>query len=337
MLSGGINDRNEWEEKSLSSHNRYNRLFRLLVLVFWGPSQQICWRQAFYALILFLAVQTFWGLMHDRVSADPVYQVGRRNIIIFDPPKWIPPTFVAEVISARPELVGKSLHLTDPKLPEELYRAFDAHPWVRAVKSIEFQYPARILVRLEFRKPIAIVEVPSEHYGKKYQGGVFQIDADGVLLATDYLAASVDADPDSVYRYLWITGIESTPMGAAGEPWNDPLLNEAALLAEFLADDAERLGLRKIHVEPSNDEETPGGLFDLYTVKGTKIYWGTFPVSGVLAARTLSDGRARYLKLKEEAFAKERSKVEYLSQLIQKYGSLDDLPPELIPLDLSDR
>ena len=312
-------------------------LFDGFLAVFWGQTQRLFWRQTLYAALILVTTVAVWGLLRDRVTADPVYQVGRRNIFILNPPKWVPPTFVAEVIAGRSELAGKKLNLTDPALPEELYRAFDAHPWVRSVESIVFQYPSRILVQLEFRRPVAIVEVPSEHYGKKYQGGVFQIDAEGVLLATDYLTASVEADPESVYHYLWISGIESTPMGAAGEPWNDPLLNEAALLAEFLADDFERLGIRKIHVRASNNPEALDGLFDLETVRGPKIYWGTFPVSGILAARGLSDGRERSSKLKEEVFAEERSKIDRLDELVKQYGSLDDLPNELTPFDLSDQ
>ena len=310
----------------------WGKLFRS---VFWGTTQKRAWIQTVHMAVLFLIFTMIWFAYGNSIKNNPRYFVGHRNIIILSPPTWISPHFVNEVLAERQRQVGTGLNINDPKLVDELCLAFAAHPWVRRVKWIEIKYPAQIIVSLEFRAPQAMVEVPTGRYGPNYKGGVFQIDADGVLLPTDYLMAKIEDDPNSVYEMLWIAGVQSTPMGAAGEPWNDPLISQAALLAEFLSGDFKKLGLRKI-VLPAHAESDLEASFELETTRGAKIHWGTFPVSAVVAARSLPDAYERYERIKKEAFDAQQFKIERLKGLVQKYGSLDDLPADLTPPDVSE-
>lgn len=308
-------------------------IFRLL---FGQSAQRRIWLQIICAGTIFAALWSGWQVMRETALADGRYQAGRRDILTLSPPPWISPHFIDEVLSYRKVTDSTGVNITDRKAIEDLFVAFTKHPWVKRVESLEIAYPARIFVRLEFRVPTALVEAAAEQYGPEFRGGVFPIDAEGVLLPSDYLKASQAADPGSVFDYLWISGIRSTPMGGVGEPWNDPRLEEAALLAEMLGDDFSRLGIQKIAVRPSSESEIDG-QFDLETRRGAKIYWGTFPAAGVISARKLSNADGRYASLKNDLFSDQRSKIESLTVLIRTYGSLDDLPAELTPLDISEK
>lgn len=308
-------------------------IFRVLL----GQSaQRRIWLQFFCASAIFAALWTGWRFMREKSLADGRYQAGRRDILTLSPPPWISPHFIDEVLAYRKMNGSTGVNITDRKAIEDLFVAFTRHPWVKRVESLEIAYPARIFARLEFRVPTALVEAAAEQYGPEFRGGVFPIDAEGVLLPSDYLKASQTADPGSVFDYIWISGIRSTPMGGVGEPWNDPRLEEAALLAEMLRDDFSRLGIQKIAVRPT-DESKIDGQFDLETRRGAKIYWGTFPAAGVISARKLSNADERYTTLKNDLFSDQRSKIDALTPLIRTYGSLDDLPADLTPLDISEK
>lgn len=305
-------------------------------VVFAQSAQRRVWIQLTVGLLAFLALWICWRTVRSTALAESRYQAGRRDILILAPPPWISPHFIDEVFSYRKLGTTTGVNITDRGGIEDLFLAFTRHPWVKRVESLEIGYPARILARLEFRVPIALVEADPEFYGPEFRGGVFPIDEEAVLLPSDYLKASQAVDNDSVFDYLWISGIRSTPMGGIGEPWNDPRLEEAALLAEMLADDFSRLGIQKIAVR-TTDAADLNGEFDLKTNRGAKIYWGTFPAAGVVSARKLSNAKERYEALKNELFSEQRSKIDYLAGLVRTYGSLDDLPKELIPLDISEK
>lgn len=51
------------------------------------------------------------------------------------------------------------LSLLDPKLCKTVGDAFASHPWVARVISVRQSFPAEVVVELEFRRPVAMVQV----------------------------------------------------------------------------------------------------------------------------------------------------------------------------------
>ena len=284
--------------------------------------------QAAVAAAVIFALYLTWEQRREKTLGESQYRAGKQHIVIQDPPPWISPRFIDEVLKDAPDLAGE-INITDRGQVERFYRALTHHPWVKRVKSLKISYPANIVASIEFREPIALVEA-SDHYEGEYENSVFPIDCEGTLLPDDYLTASMALDPSSVYDYIWIAGIQSTPMGGTGEPWNDPAVEDAAMLADFLSDKFVRLGIQKISLPPNQqlNELEADARFELITTHNRKIPWGVFPASPVISARKQADGQQRSETLKSELFAREQRKVDWLVDLIQRYGSLDDVPQE---------
>ncbi|MBX6315339.1 MAG: FtsQ-type POTRA domain-containing protein [Isosphaeraceae bacterium] len=95
------------------------------------------------------------GWLHDR----PAYQA-RFGEIVLDP---APPPWIRSGAAGLLERVRERAKLPEP-LPVlgldlgEIRRAFAKHsPWVEAVERVERSYPNRLIVRLRYRRPVAVV------------------------------------------------------------------------------------------------------------------------------------------------------------------------------------
>ena len=323
---------------------RRSGLFEWFCALFLGKTQRKIEIQILLALLFAFALRETWLGIKEKLDSDERYLIGLKDIIVLSPPQWVPPTLVKEAIQSDSKLQGKPLTILDKNLGNDLYRAFLLHPWVRNVRSIQLDYPPRVLVDLEFRTPIAIVETGSTVEGEKVKSDIFQIDADGYLLPTDYLKAFLSSDKTTVHDYLWILGADSTPVGACGQSWGDPVLDEAALLAEFLHEDISSLGIQQILIPPEEDsfskkidEPRDKTSYRLKTRNGKEIIWGTFPMQGVIASRNQPEtSRLVYETQKANAFEKEVPKLDELKKLAKEFGSLDDLPEDRYPIDVSD-
>ncbi len=290
-------------------------------------------------LFLLAALFIFWQKWYHRVDGEKQYIATKRNLILLDPPPWISPSFIDEVTEDYPGgFYG--VNITDKEQIKTLFSALMHHPWVKRVESLEVSHPARILIRLTFREPIALVEVSKKQadlYGNQDKDGFYSIDSEGTLLPSDYLDTCLKMNPEAQYDYLWISGIESAPMGGYGEPWNDPAVENAALLAEFLSEGGTKLGIQKI-IAPKTEEDSEFKVdpdFELTTAYGNKILWGSFPASPVVAVGKQLEND-RYGALKKELFDSQRRKLDRLNQLVQEYDSLDNLPKDLLPLNLEE-
>ena len=133
-------------------------------------------------------------------------------------------------------------------------------------KIFEKSFPARLVVRLEFRKPVAMVEVKQ---------GLYPVDARGLLLPPKGFSAS------DARRFPLIRGILSTPHGPAGTPWGDVALVGGAGLADILAPYWQDLGLQAIVVPKLQqaDADFEELVYELLTPHGTRIIWGRAPGS----------------------------------------------------------
>ncbi|MFM9057846.1 MAG: hypothetical protein ACKOSQ_01760 [Planctomycetaceae bacterium] len=150
------------------------------------------------------------------------------------------------------------LPLDDPDLPERLRRAFARHPWVREVTGVTLATPAAAVVEVRCREPVAMVRV---------KDGLYAVDAEGILLPSEDFTAETAA------TYPTIAAIKSTPVGAAGTRWGDPLVAEGAALAAAIGPEWPRLGLRDLR-----PGAVPGGVtWDLVGDGDRTIRFGSAP------------------------------------------------------------
>ena len=241
-----------------------------------------------------------WYFVKDRIRSKQAYRLAADKITVPDAPPWVPEKFVEDVLQSSG--LSQAGSLLDKTLPKKLAEAFAAYPWVERVEQVVPRYPSGADVKLSYRTPAALVEVP--------QRGIFLVDRNGVVLPTDYLA---DTSTDWRSEFLTIQGIQSMPLGSVGTPWGDPMVQTAAQLAAALKETAGRLNLARII---SVMEATPSGtriVCRLRTVAGTEIHWGTFSIND----------------------PKTDAKIKKLEDLQKQFRSLDNVPAAFQPIDLS--
>ena len=255
-------------------------------------------------LILVLAIFAGLGILgwyfaKDRIRSQQKYRLIADNIIVPMPPDWVPDKFVEEVLQNSD--LNKT-YLLDNTLPKKLAEAFAAHPWVERVDHVVLRYPSGADVQLSYRVPVALVEIP--------QRGMLPVDRNGILLPPDYLS---DTLSDRWSKHLVIQGVQSMPLGSAGTPWGDPMVQAAAQLAAALSDVAEPLKLTRIIPKT---ETIPVGtriVCQLRTVGGMEIHWGTFVADD----------------------PKIEAKKKKLWDLHDQFHALDNIPATFRPVDLS--
>ncbi len=199
----------------------------------------------------------------------PEYQRRVQDIDIGEQPHWIPFDFVNQV--AERAGLGPEFSVLDDDWTGVIAEAFRLHPWVREVTSVRRADDRRILVQLEFRVPIAMVEV---------KRGVYPIDAQGVLLPpSDFTVADTR-------RFCLIRNVRTTPQGPSGTVWGDVVVRGAARLAEALSATGDqstshwrRLRLASIDVPRRSraDQSLDDLLYEIRTQSGSRIQWGRAP------------------------------------------------------------
>jgi hypothetical protein len=241
-----------------------------------------------------------WFVTKEKINQQPEYQLAADKITVPERPPWVPDDFVKNVLHASGLDTDGSLF--DKEIMRKLLQAFAADAWVEEVQRVELRYPSGAAVQLAYRSPIALVEVNGK--------GAFPVDRNGVLLPTDFF---LNLSPEKRDDFLKIQNIRSMPLGAAGTLWGDTLVPEAAGLAAFLSDIAEKLNLHSII---PTSQATPAGnrvICSIKTKKGTEILWG------------------RYEKDNPKNEVRKKILLEYATM----YQSLDDVPKNFQPIDLT--
>jgi len=244
-----------------------------------------------------------WYLVKERIRSQDQYRLSADKIAVspFPPPDWVSDHFVEEVLE------NSGLHqagsLLDNTLPQKLTEAFAAYPWIAGVEQVIPRYPSGAEVKLSYRVPIALVEIP--------QKGFFPVDRNGVLLPAEYLVYLSMLDKRN--QHFIIQGIQSMPLGSAGTPWGDLLVQAAAQLATDLSDIAEPLKGARIIPAMEVTPEATRIVCRLKTAAGTEIYWGVFAPGD----------------------PKTETKKKKLLNLHEQFRSLDNVPAQLRPIDLS--
>ena len=239
-----------------------------------------------------------WYFVGESIRSQPEYRLKVERITVSPPPIWVPECFVENVL--RTSGLDRTGSLLDRSIDQKLMEAFVTHPWVERVERIELRYPSGADVRLSYRIPVALVEIP----GRNAQGrNIVPVDRHGVVLPQEFLT---DTLYDRRSEHFVIQGIQSLPLGSVGTPWGDPLVQTAAQLADALTDVAEPLTLAQIVL-------ASGGTWRLQTVAGTEFHWGPF-APGEQSIET---------------------KKKRLRDLHDQFRSLDNVPENLRDLNTS--
>lgn len=237
-----------------------------------------------------------WG---RTVVARPIYRLAVENIEITPPPSWVRTDLRTEVVR---DGALNDLTIFDKDATIRVYQAFELHPWVARVKRVSKHPPARLVVDLEYREPVAWMEVPGATPGA--EGGVIPVDG----LA--HVLPSRDFGSQHLGDYLRISIPEPRPYGLAGTAWGDSRVLGATKIAVVLREIWKPLGLYRIQVsaESSASREVEGCVYELETLQRQQIIWGSAPGSE---------------QPREPAAS---VKVQRLEKMAES-GSLDRLPP----------
>jgi hypothetical protein len=189
------------------------------------------------------------------------YAVTAERIAVTPPPAWIHTDVKAEVLRSA---AIQRIDLRDRHLVSHLASAFALHPWVAKVARVEKRYPSQVTVELEYRRPVAAVEVAD-----RGEAGLVFIDQDSVILP------SADFAPGQGKDYLRIAAGEEKTASVYGTPWGSPRLAGAARLAALWGQRWQPLGLYRIDAVQTAAGEL---LYELKTRRGVRVVWGTSPL-----------------------------------------------------------
>jgi hypothetical protein len=136
----------------------------------------------------------------------------------------------------------------------------------RVVRVTKF-FPARVQVELDYRRPVAMVEV--EFQG---QAGLLPVDRFGVLLPPKDFTAG---DAKSLPR---IRMDKTFPAGSVGSPWGDERVSGACRIAELLVDSWSNSPLFCIVALPLAPGATSAeARYELATRGERRLVWGRAP------------------------------------------------------------
>jgi hypothetical protein len=200
-----------------------------------------------------------------QLGENPVYRLKAADIHVTEPPQPVPSNLVERAVGTAG--LDSELSVLDRTLLPRLAEAFAKEPWVKRVVRLRKGLPAHVEAELEYRTPVAMIDVKT---------GVYPIDADGVLLPPE------DFSQAAIHRYPLVTGVGSLPSGPPGTPWGDATVLGAAKVAAALADRWDEFDLTAIHAPPppSAAPQLDELTYELLTRGGSRIVWGRPPGTG---------------------------------------------------------
>lgn len=249
-----------------------------------------------------LGVTTFhlWKRYGDLILSHPQYRLNPDHLVVTPQPAWIRSDVTTSAVT-----YGhlRDANLLDRELVLQVKQAFGVQPWVRRVRRVNKQYPSSVEVDLEYRRPLAMVEVPAGMFpGFDYEG-LLPVDTDGVLLP-------VEMDEQQASAYPKIAGIDTSPAGPPGSPWGDTRVTQAAQIVILLEEIWKPLQLQRIVVperHSASDAAAEAPLYVLATCQGRQFAWGSAPGQ------------------EQPGEEKAADKVAGLKRFLQEHGPLDSL------------
>jgi hypothetical protein len=250
-----------------------------------------------------------WHQWGRTVVARPIYRIAAESIEVTAPPAWIRTDVRSEVVR---DGALNDLTIFDKDATIRVYQAFELHPWIAKVQRVSKHPPARLVVDLEYRQPVAWVEVPGAKPGD--EGGVIPIDGSA------YVLPSRDFTKEDLKNYLRISIKDVRPYGLAGTLWGDPRVSGAARIASALQ--ATWQQLRLFRIQSANEVGFAANpnepIYELETATHGRIVWGNAP------------GMERP---EEPSVA---VKLNRLAQVAESFGSLDRIPETGVDLRNAD-
>lgn len=205
-----------------------------------------------------------WNHYADQFAAREEFLLSPREIMISAPPAWIQSDVLIDAVQKAD--LPDQLDLRDRELTNKVASAISAHPWVRSVNKVVKQYPAKVLVEVEYRRPVAMVEVEFVDEGA-VRRGLIPVDVEGTVLPPGDFSRIQAND-----RYPRIQIDLKRPMVEAGMKWDNPRVAEAALIAAELLPHWSDLKLNRIILKGDS-----GQHYELELTDQTRIIWGSPP------------------------------------------------------------
>jgi hypothetical protein len=237
------------------------RLAAPLVRVLTGSGRRVALVSGL--IVLFVAASILaWNRWGRQVVDDPRYLLQADDVQVTPQPSWIATSVKDEVIRDG-GLAG--LSFLDTQLAAKVRDAFAVHSWVANVTQVR-KLPGRIVVDLEYRKPVAMVEVTTDD-----RRGLLPIDAGGVVLPPEAFTS------DDVRDFLRIAAGPTKPAGPVGTPWGDERVSGAARIAEAWGDAWQEAGLYRISIERPPGSASAVPVYEISTRWGARVVWGQAP------------------------------------------------------------
>ncbi len=212
------------------------------------------------ALLAGAGLFALWRTVGPEILADRQFQLTPEQIEITTPPAWIKGDVKHEVL--RDASLDGPLSIFEPELTQRLARAFLLHPWVGKVTRVSKHHPARVVVVLEYRVPVCMVEVP---------GGLYPVDEHGILLpAGDF--STLDAR-----RYPRLAGIRTVPMGPVGSEWGDGRVTGGAEIAAVIGELWDAAQLDHMTASEAAQGTEDAFAYEIIAKSGARIAWGLPP------------------------------------------------------------
>lgn len=255
---------------------------------------------AFFILVV-VAVVYGWRTFGRTVVARPIYRLAVESIKVTPPPAWIKTDIRAEIVR---DGALTDLTIFDKDATLRVYQAFELHgsPWISQVKRVSKQPPAQLTVDVEYRHPVAWVEVPGLKPGD--EGGVIPVDATGYVLPTrDFTKAQLP-------EYLRISIRDVRPYGLAGSAWGDPRVAGAAQIARVLGDVWKPLEVFRILLASPADSSAAEPSYELELASGQRLLWGVAPGTTSVREPTAETKIERLVKLHETLKSWDRAPSE---------------------------
>ncbi len=221
-----------------------------------------------FRLSLVAGVCALWPYAYQRLPSlgkRAEYRVTFQQVQISPAPERPVPANLIEQVEKLADL-PRELSILDEAVTADVANAFRKHPWVSKVVRVRKSFPTVITVELEYRRPVAMVQVPE---------GRIPIDIDGIVLpTTDFSSSDID-------RFPLIQNISSKPSARPGIVWSDPSVLAAAKLAQLLGDKWKALKLEAISLprNASTTSEVNDVSLELVGLGGSRILWGRTPGS----------------------------------------------------------
>jgi hypothetical protein len=214
-----------------------------------------------------------WRQWGPSIVQSPDYLLDEEKFEVTPQPAWIHANVKRDAIRAG----GLAeLSILDPKLTDKVQHAFAVQTWVASVRRITKQHPARVVVELEYRRPVAMVEVIQGE-----ERGLLPVDSEGVLLPPE------DFSANQVKNYLRVAVGVTQPQGPVGTPWGDARVASGARIATSLDEVWSKLQLYRIVLVGESGLQAP--TFDIVTRDGARVIWGHAPGEEVSGEATASE------------------------------------------------